>query len=598
MAERKITGEVEFEGNAVDEITKLNDEMNDTASNLTEVEEMGSSAGAAVAEGGAEGADAMEDLAKDAEGAADALGDTEDAAGGLSSVIGGLGAAVAAAGLAAFGKEALSAAINLEEQVFRVEALSGDAFPELKAAIDATIVSQKGLRAEGDLSEAANEALKLGVSADVVTASLENVAQISSVLDLELPRVMKAIGLAIETGTESQLERLGFGVEDALGKFDFAAGKTLNSLTKMQRETVILAAVQDKANETAGSFNDFLETGAAQLQIFETQIGNLMESIGQVFIPIMNVVLGVFSDLIKFIQENETALLAFQVAVGVVAVAIGVVLLGAFIAALPPMIAFVTTMIAAIPAAIAFLSPFLVAAAPFIAVAAAIAVLVFIVDDLISFFQGGESVIGDFIEQFPLLSLPIQFIIFNIGLLISVFSFLFDKFSEVVDRFEPEITAMGEFFGSFTDGIVDKFNFIVDFISIVAKIMFQPIMEALSLLGPVFEVGLGFIKDFFPGSPVKRGPLTVLNDAGEGIIDLVQSGINDAPDLDIGVEAGVDGDEAGGGVGGTSIGRVEFVINITAPEGRFGTKDIIVRQVQEAIDELSRGPLRSQLGLS
>jgi len=597
MAERKITGEVEFEGNAADEITKLNDEMNDTVSNLNEVEEMGESAGLAVSDSAADAADEMENLAKDSEDAADALGDTEEAASGLSSVIGGLGAAVAAAGLAAFGKEALSAAVNLEEQKFRVEALSGDAFPELKAAIDRTIVSQKGLRAEGDLSAAANEALKLGVSADVVTASLENVAQISSVLDLELPRVMKAIGLAIETGTESQLERLGFGVEDALGKFDFAAGKTLNSLTKMQRETVILAAVQDKANKTAGSFNDFLETGAAQLQIFETQMGNLMEIIGDIFIPIMNVVLGVFSDFILFLQENETALLAFQIAVGVVAVAVGVVLAGAFIAAIPPMVAFITTMIAAIPGAIAFITPFLVAAAPFLAVAAAIAVLVFIVDDLISFFQGGQSVIGDFIDQFPLLSLPIQFIIFNIGLLISVFSFLFDKFSEVIDLFEPELNALGEFFGGFVDIVVFQFNFLVDFIGTVAKILFAPIIDALSLLGPVFEVGLGFIKDFFPGSPVKRGPLTVLNDAGEGIIDLVQSGINQAPDLDIGAEVTGD-DGGGGGVSGVSIGRVEFVFNITAPEGRFGTKDIIVRQVQEAIDELSRGPLRAQLGLS
>lgn len=553
MAEREISGRINFEGQAAEEVERLNEQMNESVSTLGELETESEIAGATVENATAEGAAGMEDLAQETEGASDAMQDAEGAAEGFGGAIGALGVVAATAGIVAFGKASIDAAVSLEEQAFRVKALSGDSFPELKAAIDRTIISQKGLRAEGDLSEAVNEALKLGVSADVVAASLENTATISSVLGVELPRVMKSIGLAIETGTSSQLERMGLLSEETFIKLGFGAETSLASLTKTERELIVLTAVQDKANEVSGSFAEFTETSAGQLAKFDTQIGNVMEIIGGVFLPVMNAILGPLSDFALFLQENETALLVFQIAVGVVAAVIGITLVGALVAAIPPAITFAAAMLSA-------------AAVP-IAIAAGIAILILVVQDLIVFFQGGESAVGAFIDQFPLLSIPLQFVITQIGFVIQAIDLLFDAFSGFIDFISPFAEIIGNIFGA-----------------------------AFSGLESLVEGALSFIPDFFPGSPVKRGPLMVLNDAGAGIVDLVQGGIQEAPGLDVGLEGGGGG---GGGLGGAvTIGTLTFDISIKAPEGRFGTKDAILAQVNEALDEIGRGRLRQQLGLT
>lgn len=552
MAEREISGRINFEGQAAEEVERLNEQMNESVSTLGELETESEIAGATVENAGMEGADGMEDLAQETETASDAMQDATGAAEGFGGAIGALGVVAATAGIVAFGKASIDAAVSLEEQQFRVRALSGDAFPELKAAIDKTIISQKGLRAEGDLSEAVNEALKLGVAADVVAASLENTATISSVLGVGLPQVMKAIGLAIETGTSSQLERLGLLSEETFTTLGFAADTSLTSLTKTERELIVLTAVQNKANEVAGSFAEFTETSAGQLAKFDTQIGNVMEIIGGVFLPVMNAILEPLSEFALFLQENEAALLTFQIAIGVVATVIGVLLVGALIAAAPPALAFAASMLAA-------------AAVP-IAIAAGIAVLVLIIQDMIVFFQGGESAVGALIDKFPLLSIPIQFIIFNIKLLIEAVKFMIDIFGDFIDFISPFADIIGNIFGA-----------------------------AFSGLESIVTGALSFIPDFFPSSPVKKGPLMVLNDAGANIIELVQGGIQEAPGLDVGLDGGGGG---GGGGGGVQIGTLTFEISIKAPEGRFGTKDIIVAQVNEALDEIGRGRLRQQLGLT
>lgn len=592
MAEREISGRINFEGQAAEEVARLNEEMDRSVATLSELETESVSTGAVAESSSLEAADGMGELAEETDNASQAMEKAEGSASGFGGAIQALGVVAATAGIVAFAKSSIASAVSLEEQAFRVEALSGDAFPALKAAIDRTIISQKGLRAEGDLSEAVNEALKLGVSADIVSASLEDTAVVASVLGEDLPRIMRAIGLAIETGTSSQLERLGLLSEETFTKLGFGADTSLASLTKTERELIVLTAVQDKANKLSGSFAEFTETSAGQLQIFNTQIGNVMEIIGGVFLPIMNAILGPLSDFALFLQENETALTIFQVAVGAVAVVIGVLLVSALVAAVPPAVAFAVSMIAA-------------AAVPLLVVAGIVA-LIFILEDLFSFLTGGESIIGDFIDSFvegfnnaidfvvDLFNGFIDFIVDNWvilllapfiglpGLIIFALSELFPGMKtfllDLLDQFLEFGDDVLEFFASIPDKIVELFTGIGD------------------RLSEIFSEGLSFITDLFPGSPVKKGPLTILNEAGANIIELIQGGIKEAPPLDISVETG--GEIRRGGVGGVQIGRVEFNISIKAPEGRFGTKDIIVAQVKEALDELARGPLRSQLGLT
>lgn len=503
MAEREISGRINFEGQAAEEVERLNEQMNESVSTLGELETESEIAGATVENAGMEGADSMQELSTETEAASESMQDATGAAEGFGGAIGALGVVAATAGIVAFGKSSIDAAVSLEEQQFRVRALSGDAFPELKAAIDRTIISQKGLRAEGDLSEAVNEALKLGVAADVVAASLEDTATISSVLGVELPRVMKAIGLAIETGTSSQLERLGLLSEETFTTLGFAADTSLASLTKTERELIVLTAVQTKANEVAGSFAEFTETSAGQLAKFDTQIGNVMEIIGGVFLPVMNAILEPLSDFALFLQENEAALLTFQIAIGVVATVIGVLLVGALFAAIPPAFAFAASMLAA-------------AAVP-LAIVAGITILILIIQDLIAMFTGGESVIGDFVD------------------------FTIEKFGELMDFIAP-----------FTD-----------------------------IINSIFGTTFG-----------EKGPSMDLNNSELNIIELLKSDVREAPGLDVGLDGG------GGGVGGTQIGALNFDISIKAPEGRFGTKDAIESQVNEALDSLARGRLREQVGLT
>lgn len=647
--ERVISGRIEFAGNASDAISELNSNMDQSVGQI----------------------DSIETGMDDAADAADEAATSTDKWGAALTAV---GAGLIASKITDFLGATLDAGIELEKQQVRVKALAGEDFPDLKDAIDATITSSQGLRAEGGLSEAAAAALQVGVSADVVSESLEGLSQISTVTGKDLTGLFAQVGQAIEAGTGGPLRKLGILNDDIFLKFGLAANTTLTQLDKETRQRVVLAAITEKQAALGDAFNDILDTAASKGDVFNEQMGNLFEIIGGALLPAFKAIMDVVNPFLLWLVNTEEGVKTLKIAMLIIAPIVGGILVAALVAA--------TT------AAWAFLSPILIAAAPIIGITAAILLLILIVDDLITFFQGGESVIGDFIEQFPILGLifvplitAIQFFITTFEIMWEIVSGIFnaivalfqgdtDKAISILDDMGKNVLAIFSGFGTFLvdtfgagfelalDFVVDLFFGFLDFVEnnwleILIGVFFgipallidalfglfpglkgffvdlalqfidfgrrllnffasipDQILDFFSGIGDgiadKFRDGLEFVKDLFPGSPVRVGPLRVLNTAGADMIDLLQAGINAAPPLDFGAAVpGTDGDAGLGPVGGLGQGG-GISVNISAEFNFPGGGDLsdpsasreLGEDVTSRLNEWARTSLRAELGLA
>ncbi len=448
--ERVISGKIEFTGNAAGQVAEFNDVMDTSVA-------------------------AVDDLETGTKGAGKAADKAADSTQAWGSALTAVGAGIIASQIFEFGKATLGAAVELERQQIRVRQLAGDDFPGLSDAIDATIKSSKGLRAEGGLSEAAAQALDIGLSADVVAESIEGLSQISTVAGKDLSQVFEFVGQAIEAGTGGPLRKLGILNDEIFQEFGLAANTTLTQLDKETRTRLVLAAIAKKQATSQGAFNELIGSGAGAMDIFNEQMGNIFEIIGGFILPVFKALMVRINPFLIWLSSTEEGLDTMKIGLLILAPIIGGILISA--------------LVAATVAAWSFLAPILTAALPIIGIAAAILILILIIDDLITFFQGGESVIGDFIDQFPLLSIPIQFIINQIRLFIGIFEIAWEIisgiFNSLVALFSGNASEAGDIFGEMFDNIM-----------VILKDVFKPILK---LASKIFSGIIDFVVDAFLG---------------------------------------------------------------------------------------------------
>ena len=119
-------------------------------------------------------------------------------------------------------------------------------------------------------------------------------------------------------------------------------------------------------------------------------------------------------------------------------------------------------------------------AAPFIAAGTAVAGVSIALDDFYTYLEGGDSVIGDFVQAFS------------------------DKFPNITKLFELSTKQIKEFYGGAFDFIIKKFQTVIDFISGVGEFFGDSIIEGLN------EVEANLAK---PGSfinPISKTPAPIV----------------------------------------------------------------------------------------
>ena len=155
------------------------------------------------------------------------------------------------------------------------------------------------------------------------------------------------------------------------------AGKRLGPLLAQGAEGIARASAE--ARELGFIMGEDTVAAAAELTDNQTRLSLVMRGfrlqIGRAVLPILNGLVEAFLRVARVVRENEFVALALKVTVSAVALAM-------------------------VAAAGKVIIAWLAAAAPFIAIVAVLGLLFLVAEDLFTFLQGGDSVIGDIADAF------------------------------------------------------------------------------------------------------------------------------------------------------------------------------------------------------
>jgi len=354
-----------------------------------------------------------------------------------------------AAAVAAFGmlaSKSFEAAKELEIQSVRLEALAGDKYPKLLDAINKTIEASGGMTAVGDLSTAANMALKMGTSVDVISKSMKHLQKISAVTGDDLNLVMRQMGRSITTGTTRFLEQNPVLAKNIEGFKKLGLG--YDEATKKKRELFIVDMLQKSQLKIQKQYNKIMATTEGQLIRASTQWVNVKETIGTLIMNALYPLIKVGADILNFLGDTEQGIAITKVAFTVLSIAIGVGLVYALWAAKAAAIGLLIAM-----------SPWIALG---LAIAAVLTVIVLIVDDIITAFQGGESFFGDLWKGFLKIIKLVSFVIeyqynYVINLFYKFLNFLSGIGTTIIEALIPI-----DFFMGLIDYIIDTFKNLPD----------------------------------------------------------------------------------------------------------------------------------------
>lgn len=492
---RKIVGVFEFKDNASKEVDKVNDSMD--------------------------------------EGIESAMG--------MQEAIVALGGAAALAALTALASASIEAATALEEQQVRLRNLAGEHYPELKASMDEAIASSQGLTAEGDMSEAINSALKYGASVDLLKNTMGDLQKLSAITGDDLSTMFQGIAQDVNTGSTRFLKQNAI-LSKHIDEFK-KLGAGYDEATKKKRELFIVSVMQKEQLAIQQQYNATMETASALMKVNATQWGNIKERIGEMLFIALKPLLKMIGEFLRYLGETEEGLAVLKTAVTVISIAIGVGL--------------VFALKAAAVAAWAFIAPFLPFIAIGIGVIALITGIVLVVQDLITFFQGGESIIGDVIESIK-----------------SWFFGLLDSVGEVVDGIIGFFSNIPKAIGKFINDAAEWLKS-----TTVGRLIF----DLAATLIPGVEARQ-------MGGPVQSGQSYLVGEEGPELFTPDTSGFITA------------NDEISGAKGSAISGAMykidsligSLTINVEGPE-EVATE--IHEAVLDALNELSRNVFRAESGL-
>lgn len=400
------------------------------------------------------------------------LGKLDDFNAGLGKAITALGAVAAAAGAAGGALFAFvsSTAASLDPMV-QLSRETGVAMENIQTLGFAA--SQSGSSAEAlqssllGLSERLGEAVngggegvevfkQLGVQIRDSTGQVRNV---DAVLD-DLRRNMGSLSSAERISVAGKL-----GIDASLVQLLSSTDEQIAGLTARARE---LGVVTTEQGDAAAAFND-------SLTVLRYGMDAIRNSIAVGFAPQMQELVERFVD---FLSANRELLEN-----GINAVADGLIVLLDMFGRLAPFIAAAAgafTLVALASGGFAAILAALVS--PVVLIAAGIAALLLVVDDLIVAFEGGDSVIADFFENF--FGIDIQ------PILISIVTAFDDMIDGIMKAFVPLGAAISSLFSAVTSLAEGDFEGMVDGV----EGFFDGLFDYITL---TFGATIGFVADLF-----------------------------------------------------------------------------------------------------
>lgn len=312
------------------------------------------------------------------------IGKTKESANGIGGVLKAVAATGAIAFMSSFASSSLDAYTALEKERTMLVNLAEDQYPKLENSINNAMAASGGLESEGSLKEAANAALKMGASVDFVANSLSGMQQAAAVTGGSLGGMMEQAQSAILTGSAKLFKENGAIFSQYREQFK-AIGSGADQTSIKLREALVTKALSQNTALTE-QYGKYMETAGARAQVFSQRTGDLKETIGELLnVGIKPLQLAIIP-LLNYFTDAEKGTARVGFALIVLAPVIGTIM----VAALKSM---------AIAAWLA-IAPFLPFIAIALAVGAAIAAVVFVVQDLIEWMDGGESIIEDFLGPF------------------------------------------------------------------------------------------------------------------------------------------------------------------------------------------------------
>jgi len=173
----------------------------------------------------------------------------------------------------------------------------------------------------------------------------------------------------------SQGEALGLGEKLGLDR------STIMLLQEGRKEVERVIKRQKELSNLDQEFIDISKDFKIALMDNDRAFTGVWQTVGKLFIPALTGALEIVTDLILFFRRHETFAESF----------FQVLAIGAFMLA----VKFAPAVFAATAAVWSFIAPFVVIPALFGLAAVAIGLLI---DDFVTFFEGGESIVGGFIE--------------------------------------------------------------------------------------------------------------------------------------------------------------------------------------------------------
>jgi hypothetical protein len=281
------------------------------------------------------------------------------------------------------GKMFSDAGAENETQALRIRQLAGSDYPELKKSIDEAVESSRGLFGESDFQKSANEALKFGASVSLVSDNLGTLQKLSAIAGTDLTSTMQGITTAVNTGSVRFLKSNSVLAKHMDG-FK-ALGSGYDDATKKRRELYMTEVFKKEELKIMEQYGEVLDTMNGTTERAKTQWGEVKEVIGEFINKGLQPIVAVGADVLQWFAGTER----------------GVAILKTVVIALTPVVGvlLVAALYSAAAAAWAFVAPLLPFIAIGLAVVAVITMIVLAIEDIYTWFNGGESVFGSFAKS-------------------------------------------------------------------------------------------------------------------------------------------------------------------------------------------------------
>ena len=258
--------------------------------------------------------------------------------------------------IAIFGKSAVSAASDMEENINKVDVAFGRSAENVKAWAE-TATESFGL-SKNQALEAASLFGDMGTSmgltqeeASNMSTSLAGLAgDLASFKNIDIEQAMTALN-GVFTGETESLKTLGVVMtETNLKQFAEDAGLVYKEMSQAEKVQLRYAYVMEMTKNAQGDYARTSDGTANSIRTMEASIENLRAALGEHLLPVITPIIQGITDLIKKFGEMDPSTQKLIVIVAAVAAAIGplVTIIGGIISALSTIIPIIVAVIGAI----------------------------------------------------------------------------------------------------------------------------------------------------------------------------------------------------------------------------------------------------------